>query len=78
MRVLPLLGIIIVWCTYPILILSTNYNSTSGEIIAMASQVNIWLALAASAIGVYIASMYMYKKFNVFNLVFSALSVQLP
>ena len=75
LRVLPLLGIILVWCTFPILILSTTYNQVSGEIVAMQGQVNMWLALAGSAIGVYIASMFMYRKFSVFDLVFSAISV---
>ena len=37
----------------------------------------MWLALAGSAIGVYTASMYLHRKFSVFELVYSAISVKM-
>ena len=75
MRVLPFLGVILAWCTYPILVLETVFNKNEGEIVAMPIQVNIWLALAGSVLGAYTASMYMYAKFSVHDMVFSSLAV---
>lgn len=63
------------WCCYPILVTTDLYNSAQSEIVAMSAQVNIWLALAASAICCYIASMYIYRKFCVHDMVFTVLSV---
>ncbi len=72
---LAFLGIIFVWCSYPILVLSNVYISTAGKIVAMTGQVNIWLALAASALGCYTASALTYSKFCVHDLVFAAITV---
>lgn len=75
LRTLSFLGVIIVWCTYPILVTLNVYNSNTSEIIAMPGQVNIWLALAASVIGSYVASMYLYRKFCVHDMVYAAFTV---
>ena len=72
---LAFLGIIFVWCAFPILVLSTSYNSINGEIIAMTSQVNIWLALATSVLGCYTASSLMYRKFSIHDMVFGSITV---
>jgi hypothetical protein len=75
MRTLALLGVIFVWCCFPILTLINTYNSKNGQIVAMPGQVNIWIALAASAVGSYIASLFVHNKFCVHDLVFSAFTV---
>lgn len=72
---LAFLGIIFVWCSYPILILSNVYVITTGKIIAMIGQVNIWLALAASVLGCYTASAISYRKFSVHDMIFSSITV---
>jgi hypothetical protein len=74
-RTLALLGVIFVWCCFPILTLVNTYNTTNEQIVAMPGQVNIWLALAASAWGSYTASLYVHSKFCVHDLVFSAFTV---
>ena len=72
---LALLGIIFVWCSFPIIVLTSVYESTTGMIVAMAGQVNIWLALAASVLGVYSATSIYYRKFSVHELVFTSITV---
>lgn len=74
---LAFLGTIFVWCSYPILVLSSVYDSQNGEIVAMAGQVNIWLALAASVLGCYTASSFAYRKFCVHDMVFASFTVPL-
>ncbi len=74
---LAFLGIIFVWCTYPVLVLTSVYQSTSGSIVALAGQVNIWLALAASVLGCYAASSFAYRKFCVHDMVFSSITVNI-
>ena len=75
MRSMPLLGAILVWCTFPILITANTYNRVQGEIVAMIGQVNIWIALAGSVIGTYLASIFLYKRFSVSSVVFAVISV---
>lgn len=77
MRSMPLLGVILVWCTFPVLVTVNTYNKVNGEVVAMIGQVNIWLALAGSAIGTYLASIFLYRKFSVGDLVFAVISVQM-
>lgn len=77
LRTLAFLGVIFVWCCYPILTLASTYTSISGQIVAMPAQVNIWLALAGSAIGCYLASSYIHRKFCVHDMVFSSFTVTL-
>lgn len=72
---LSFLGIIFVWCSYPILILNSGYNSASGKIMTMAGQVNIWLALAASVLGCYTASSLILRKFSVHDMIFGSITV---
>lgn len=73
---LALLGIILVWCSYPILLLASTYETTtSSSIVAETGQVNIWMALAASVLGVFSASSIFYKKFSVHELVFASITV---
>jgi hypothetical protein len=74
---LAFLGIIFVWCSYPVLVLSNVYESVTGKVVAMAGQVNIWLALAASVLGCYTASAFSYKKFCVHDMVFASITVPL-
>ena len=62
-------------CSYPILVLSNVYDSAAGEIVAMSGQVNIWIALAGSIIGCYIASTFIYRKFCVHDMVLASFSV---
>jgi hypothetical protein len=73
---LAFLGIIFVWCSYPVLVLSSVFNSQNSEVVAMAGQVNIWLALAASVLGCYTASSFSYRKFCVHDMVFASITVQ--
>lgn len=75
LRTFAFLGIILVWCTYPILVTVDVYNSTKSYIIAMSGQVNMWIALAGSAIGCFIASMYVHRKFCVHDMVFASITV---
>jgi hypothetical protein len=72
---LAFLGIIFVWCSFPILVLSSVYTSASGKIVAMIGQVNIWLALAASVLGCYTASTISYRKFCIHDMVFASITV---
>ena len=74
---LAFLGIIFVWCSFPILVLSSVYTSTAGKIVAMAGQVNIWLALATSVLGCYTASTISYGKFCVHDMIFASITVSL-
>lgn len=41
----------------------------------MAIQVNTWLSLAASVLGCYTASAFMYRKFSVHDIIFGAITV---
>jgi predicted permease len=72
---LAFLGIIFVWCSYPILVLSSVYDSHISKIVAMAGQVNIWLALATSVLGCYTASSLIYRKFCVHDMIFGSITV---
>ena len=72
---LAFLGIIFVWCSFPILVLSNVYTSTTGKIVAMAGQVNIWLALATSVLGCYTASTLSYRKFCIHDMIFASITV---
>jgi hypothetical protein len=72
---LAFLGIIFVWCSYPVLVLSNVYTSTTGKIVAMAGQVNIWLALATSVLGCYTASTLSYRKFCIHDMIFASITV---
>jgi hypothetical protein len=75
---LALLGIIFVWCSFPIIVTASTYETSaakSGNIVAMAGQVNIWMALAASVLGVFSACSIYYQKFSVHELVFSSITV---
>jgi hypothetical protein len=51
------------------------YTSTTGKIVAMAGQVNIWLALAASVLGCFAASSLAYRKFCIHDMVFASITV---
>ena len=70
-----LLGVIFVWCSFPILVLSNVYTSVNGKIVAMAGQVNIWLALASGVLGCFGASSLSYRKLSIHDLVFSSITV---
>ena len=72
---IALLGVIFVWCSFPIILLGGSYTSAYGEIVALTGQVNMWLALASSALGVFAASALYYKKFSVHELVFTSITV---
>lgn len=74
---LAFLGIIFVWCSYPILVLSNVYTSATGKAVAMMGQVNIWLALATSVLGCYTASTLSYRKFCVHDMVFASITVNI-
>lgn len=76
LRTLSFLGVILVWCTYPILVTLNVYNSSESQIIAMSGQVNMWLALAGSVLGCYTASSYVYRKFCVHDMVYAAFTVR--
>lgn len=75
---LAFLGIIIVWCIYPILALANVYtgnNNNYGKLVAMAGQINIWLSLASSVLGCYTASSFTYGKFSAHDMIFSSITV---
>ena len=74
---MALIGMVIVWCTFPIVLLSSTYTTATGTIVANAGQVNMWQALGASALGVFATCAIYYRKFSVHDLVFSALSVNI-
>lgn len=74
---LSFLGIIFVWCSFPVLVLADVYTSTAGNIVAMAGQVNIWLALATSVLGCYTASTISYRKFCIHDMIFASITVLL-
>lgn len=69
------LGTVLVWCSYPILVLSGVYTSATGKVVSMAGQVNIWLALAAGVVGCYAASSLSYRRFCLHDLIFTSLTV---
>lgn len=71
------LGTVLVWCSYPILVLSGVYTSTTGKVVSMAGQVNIWLALAAGVVGCYAASSLSYRRFCLHDLIFTSITVRL-
>jgi hypothetical protein len=72
---LAMLGIVFVWCSFPVLLLTSVFESSTGMIVAMIGQVNIWLALAASVLGVFSACSLYFKKFSVHELVFTSITV---
>jgi ammonia channel protein AmtB len=69
------LGIIFVWCSFPVLVLSNVYTSTTGKVVATAGQVNIWLALASGVLGCFAASSLQYRKFSIHDLIFASITV---
>ena len=73
---LSFLGIVFIWCSFPILNLSDILTGTVNDSnIVNLAQVNIWLSLAASVLGCYTASAFLYRKFHVHDMVFSAITV---
>ena len=73
---MALIGAIIVWCTFPILLLSTTYNSSTGVIVSMSGQINMWQALSSSVLGVFACSSLYFERLSVHELVFTSLSVR--
>jgi hypothetical protein len=75
---LAMLGSVFLWCSYPIINLVSTLNLTStDDAIISASQVNMWLALAASVLGCYTTSAFLYQKFRVREVVFTTLTVKI-
>jgi hypothetical protein len=73
---LAFLGVVLIWCTFPILNLSDVLTATVNDLnIVSIAQINIWLSLAASVLGCYTASAFIYRKFHVHDMVFSAITV---
>jgi hypothetical protein len=73
---LSFLGVVFIWCSYPFLNLANVATGTAGDdSILLVSQVNIWLSLAASVLGCYTASAFLYRKFSVHDMVFSSIAV---
>lgn len=72
---MSLLGMILVWCSFPIVLLGEVFNSTRGYIVALTGQVNIWLALASSALGCFSASSLYFRKLSAHDLIFSCITV---
>lgn len=68
------LGTVMVWCTYPVLVLANLYTSTTGKITAAAGQTNIWLALSSGVLGTFAASSIYYRKLNLHDFVFTSLA----
>ena len=73
---IALLGTVFLWCSYPILVTGSTFNTINGQIIVMPGQVNIWLALAASVIGCYTASCLKHRKFSLHDIVFTSITVR--
>ena len=72
---MAMVGLALVWCTFPVILLSGTYTTTAGIIVSLPGQVNMWQALAASALGVFAATSLYYRKFSVHEIVFNTLSV---
>ena len=72
---LAMLGMVFVWCTFPIVTLSNLYNSNKGAIVALMGQVNMWMALSGSALGVFAATSFYFRKFSVHELIFTSITV---
>lgn len=71
-----LIGGVLVCLTYPSLV-STGmqlYSTGYGTTIAATVQINMWLALAGSIVGVFTANSLTYRKINVHDVVFVSLA----
>lgn len=75
---LGLLGMVFLWCSYPILLLATTYETTTSTfIVSSTGQINIWMALATGVLGVFTASSIYFRKFSIHELIFTSISVLL-
>ena len=73
---MALIGTIILWCCYPILLMAATLETTTSTfIIAGSAQVNIWLALATGVLGVLSANSIYYQKMSVHDIVFFSITV---
>ncbi len=72
---LALIGGVLVCLTYPSLVSTgLQYYDGLGTTIAAVAQINMWLALAGSIVGVYTANALTYRKISVHDVVFVSLS----
>lgn len=75
---LGLLGFSIVWCAFPLLLVTGIYtHSDPDNLILFAAPVNMWLALIAGLLGTFTAAAINYRKFSLHDLVFTGLAVLL-
>lgn len=73
---LSLLGFGIVWCAFPLLLVTGIYtHSSQDNLILYAAPVNMWLALIAGVLGTFTAAALNYRKFSLHDLVFTGLAV---
>lgn len=73
---LCLIGGVLICLTYPSLV-STGlqyYSNGFGTTIAATVQINMWLALAGSIVGVFTANSLTYRKINVHDVIFVSLA----
>lgn len=73
---LGLLGFIIIWCSFPYLLVTGIYtHSTQDNLILYAAPVNMWLALVSGVLGTFTASAINHRKFSLHDLIFTGLTV---
>lgn len=73
---LSLLGFIFVCVSFPSLsCISILTKSGPDNAVLYATQINTWLAVFSSVLGTFTASALFYKKFSVFDLIFSGTAV---
>lgn len=75
-RALGLVGLIIIFCTFPTLVVASLYQtSNNNSYIINVAAFNMFLALVAGVLGSFTISALTYKKIFVFDLIFSGINV---
>lgn len=72
-----LFGFLLVWICYPFLGVLTILSYTPNDnIVLYAVTLNLYLALAASVLGTFTASSFLFKKLGMNELIFTGTSVK--
>lgn len=75
-RGIALLGFVFTFCAFPFLVAAGLYNTTINKgYVAYIGVFNMYFALGAGVLGVFVANCLSFKKVHVFDIVFTGLSV---
>ena len=75
-RCLSLVGLVIIFCTFPSLCVGSLYQtSVNNGYILYVAPFNMWFALVAGVLGSFCASALTYRKIFIHDLIFSGINV---